>query len=42
MVYSFGFLDVDHLALKKFLHMYAYKFEYENEILHLTNYGQKA
>jgi hypothetical protein len=34
MFYSFGFLDLDHLPIKKFLLMHTYKFEDENQAMY--------
>jgi hypothetical protein len=34
MFYNFRFLDLDHLPLKKFLHMDTYKFEDENQAMY--------
>jgi hypothetical protein len=34
MFYSFELLDLNHLPLKKFLHMDTYKFEDENQAMY--------
>jgi hypothetical protein len=34
MFYSFRFLDLDHLSIKKFLLIHTYKFEDENEAMY--------